>query len=74
MLFAGSDTTANTISSIVQVLSKHEDVQRKLRDEIASARGEEDLSYEQLTSLPYLDAVCRETMRLWVDALHLPSC
>jgi len=27
-------------------------------------RGGEDLDYDQLVTLPYLDAVCRETLRL----------
>ncbi len=43
----------------------NQDVQDKLRKEIAEAReGGGDLSYDDLVSLPYLDAICRETMRL----------
>ncbi len=43
----------------------NQDVQDKLRKEIAEAReGGCDLSYDDLVSLPYLDAICRETMRL----------
>lgn len=67
------DTTSNALSRILQILSEHPDVQDKLRAEIrdASPNGE-DIPYDQLVNLPYLDAVCRETLRLCVLPTHLP--
>ena len=32
--------------------------------EAKTANGERDLEYDDLVSLPYLDAICRETLRL----------
>ncbi|KAE9391109.1 cytochrome P450 [Gymnopus androsaceus JB14] len=67
-IFAAMDTTSNAMSRILQLLSVHPDVQDKMRQEISQARQErqgENLSYDELVALPYLDAVCRETMRLY---------
>jgi cytochrome P450 len=60
------DTTSSALSRILYLLSTHPDVQDKLRKEIIEARKENrgELSYDQLVSLPYLDAVCRETLRV----------
>lgn len=58
------DTTSNTLSITLSILAEHPDVQEKLRKEIIEASNGEDLGYDTLVSLPYLDAVCRETLRL----------
>lgn len=58
------DTTSNALAAILQRLATHPDVQSKLRDEILQASGGKDLDYDALVSLPFLDAVCRETLRL----------
>jgi len=54
------------MSRILDLLSTHPEIQAKLRQEISLARAKAggDLSYDELISLPYLDAVCRETLRL----------
>jgi len=45
----------------------HQDVQDKLRLELREARAEHgDAAYDELVALPYLDAVCRETLRVYV--------
>ena len=67
-IFAAMDTTSNALSIILQLLAEHEDVQEKLRQEILEASKGEDLEYDALVSLPYLDAVCRETLRLCVTS------
>lgn len=58
------DTTSNALSITLSLLAEHPDVQEKLRKEIIEASNGEDLGYDTLVSLPYLDAVCRETLRL----------
>ncbi|KAI0754112.1 cytochrome P450 [Daedaleopsis nitida] len=68
-IFAGMDTTSNALSITLELLANHPDVQQRLRTEILEAMmGKESLDYDALVSLPYLDAVCRETLRL-----HSPS-
>ena len=67
MTFAGTDTTSNAVARILHLLSLHPDIQKKLRAEILealSANHGKDLGYDALMDLPYMDAVCRETLRL----------
>ncbi|KAI0955823.1 hypothetical protein AcV7_006386 [Taiwanofungus camphoratus] len=64
MLFAGTDTTSSIMARILHLLAQHPDVQEKLRQELLHARKEGDLGYDELVQLPYLDAVCRETLRV----------
>jgi len=63
---AATDTTSLALSRILSLLAEYSDVQEQLRQEIIDAKGnnEADLSYDQLDALPYLDAVCRESLRL----------
>ena len=65
-IFAGMDTTSNALARTLDLLAKHQEVQDKLRAEILAAVREHgpELPYDVLTELPYLDAVCRETLRL----------
>ena len=68
MVLAGMDTTANTLSRILELLAEHPEIQEKLREEInhaAESEGGDGLvDFDKLMGLPYLDAVCRETLRL----------
>ncbi|KAF8824962.1 hypothetical protein HHX47_DHR7000687 [Lentinula edodes] len=60
---------SNAMSRILHLLALHPEVQDKLRQEIIAAQKERQggqLSYDELVGLPYLDAVCRETLRLYV--------
>ncbi|KAI0365141.1 cytochrome P450 [Pilatotrama ljubarskyi] len=63
-IFAAMDTTSNALAMTLSLISQHPDVQENLRTEILEASDGEDLDYDKLVSLPYLDAVCRETLRL----------
>ena len=67
LIFAAMDTTSNALSRTLQLLAAHSDIQERLRQEITNAledNGGQDFSYDELVSLPFLDAVCRETLRL----------
>lgn len=59
------DTTSNALSRILHLLAQKPEVQERLRQEILEARGGDDIAYDDLVKLPYLEAVCRETMRLY---------
>ncbi|KAK7466266.1 hypothetical protein VKT23_004994 [Stygiomarasmius scandens] len=73
LIFAAMDTTSGAMSRILQLLSVHPDVQRMLRKEIRHAIGDRtELPYDELVALPYLDAVCRETLRLTRQDTVLP--
>ncbi|TEB32626.1 cytochrome P450 [Coprinellus micaceus] len=59
LTFAAMDTTSNALSRIFTL----DDRLRKEISEALDDRGQ--LSYDDLINLPYLDAICRETMRLY---------
>ena len=67
LVFAATDTTSSAISRILWLLAEHQDVQDKLRQELKIARDSgKVIDYDYLHNLPYLEAVCRETMRVYV--------
>lgn len=65
LLLAGHDTTASSLSACVYFLAQHPDVMEKLRAEQMQCMASHgpDLSYPQLSTMTYLDAVLRETWR-----------
>ncbi len=69
-IFAGMDTTSNALSRILCLLAAHPDAQERLRKEVLDASKGGDLDYDGLESLRYLDAVCRETLRLYVEPMR----
>jgi hypothetical protein len=73
--FTAMDTTSSALSRTLGLLASHPDVQEKVRQEVLDALEKnegQDFSYDQLVSLPMLDAVCRETLRLYVRRLLVP--
>ncbi|KAI0671636.1 cytochrome P450 [Trametes maxima] len=66
-ILAGVDTTSNGLSRILHLLALNTEVQNKLRYELTDARERygDAIPYDELMQLPYLDAVCRETLRLY---------
>ncbi|KAK0227599.1 cytochrome P450 [Armillaria fumosa] len=60
--FAGHDTTSNTISWLLYEISRHPDVQLRIRQEISEMR-ERDPSSSDYDSLPVLNAAIKETLR-----------
>ncbi|KAF8202143.1 cytochrome P450 [Pholiota molesta] len=66
LIFAAMDTTTSALARLLYLMAIHQDVQDKLRAEIKEAKELEggELPYDKIVSLPYLDAICRETLRL----------
>ena len=67
-MVAGIDTMATTMSRILHQLAKYPEVQDRLRSEIIAAFEQYGavIPYDELSELPYMDAICRETLRLLV--------
>ena len=60
------DTTSNALCRILHLLARHPDVQDNLRREVTEAYAQRgNLNHDELLALPYLDAVCKETLRLY---------
>ncbi|KAJ6577167.1 cytochrome P450 [Mycena capillaripes] len=60
--------TSSALSRTLHILAQHPEAQEKFRQEIRAANAHQegvDLSYDKLLSLEYLDAICRETLRLY---------
>ena len=73
LTFAAMDTTSNALSLTLWRLARHQDVQERVRQEIREAReanGGLDIGYDDLVALPYLDAICRETLRVYVSGCY----
>mmetsp|Transcript_34164 Transcript_34164/g.72789 ORF Transcript_34164/g.72789 Transcript_34164/m.72789 type:complete len:490 (-) Transcript_34164:55-1524(-) len=78
--FAGHDTTATTIAWAYWLLLKNPESLTRAREEVVSALGEDwvqaaigsdglsSTTFEQLQQCEYLDAIARETLRLYPPA------
>ncbi|KAH9832402.1 putative Cytochrome-P450 family protein [Teratosphaeria destructans] len=72
MIFAGSETTAISLSSIFYHVVKHPRVYKKLMEELDQAardgtiakRANSKVSWAESQKLPYLDAVIQESFRI----------
>ncbi|PIL34233.1 cytochrome P450 [Ganoderma sinense ZZ0214-1] len=66
-VLAGMDTTANSLARVLRLLADHPQIQDKLRQEIIQAVESEGeggtLEFDKVMALPYLEAICRETVR-----------
>lgn len=65
----GHETIANSVGFTLYALACNPDIQQRLRDEILSA---EDLSYENIQKLDYLDAVMKEGYENSPHAAKIP--
>ncbi|MBM5815167.1 MAG: cytochrome P450 [Cyanobacteria bacterium K_Offshore_surface_m2_239] len=67
LLVAGHETTATALSWALHWLATRPEVQRRLREELREARTAPDAPVELATllRLPYLQAVCHETLRIY---------
>ncbi|KAJ6490888.1 cytochrome P450, partial [Mycena sanguinolenta] len=65
IMFAATYTTSTSTSRALQ----NPDIQTPLRDEVTKAVVHGDMDYDALCSLPFLEAVCREALRLHAPAI-----
>lgn len=63
LLFAGHETTATALSWALYLIHQHPDVYQKLTEELTSLGSSPDPI--TIFKLPYLTAVCNETLRLY---------
>ncbi|KAF5277788.1 hypothetical protein FQR65_LT03768 [Abscondita terminalis] len=67
-MFAGHDTTTSAISFTLYALSKHQEIQDKVFEEVIDVLGAEEpdeISYENLQKLKYLEQVVKEVLRFY---------
>ncbi|CAE6422982.1 unnamed protein product [Rhizoctonia solani] len=78
LLFAGSDTTSNSLSALCFYLAKYPQIQKKLQAELdehvplkasyqdgdSNTTSDPVVTYQSIKDLPYLNACLKETLRL----------
>lgn len=71
LFFAGHDTTAATLMWCWALLGQNPFVAQQLIAELDSVLGDDPITFEQLANLPYLEAVVKESMRLYPPAFGI---
>ncbi|KAG0708519.1 cytochrome P450, partial [Suillus ampliporus] len=80
ILFAGHETTSNTVSFALLELARHPEIQSRLRAEIweteatVHARGDVDFTIADFDAMPYTTAVMKEVLRYCCVVYHAHRC
>ncbi|KMQ91030.1 cytochrome p450 9e2 [Lasius niger] len=74
--FGGFETTSTTIAFVAHEIAVNPDVQTRLRQEIDKVLEEsnEEVTYETINRLEYLDAVIKETLRFYAPSILERVC
>ncbi|KAG7085443.1 hypothetical protein E1B28_003004 [Marasmius oreades] len=70
LIFGAQDTTSSVMSRTLDLLTMYPNVQDRVREELHAATGAGDgnserMEYDEIINLPWLDAVLKETLRLY---------
>ncbi|XP_039291970.1 cytochrome P450 4C1 [Nilaparvata lugens] len=74
IIISGFDTSAMTASAVMLMLAIYPDIQEKARREAEEVLGDRDASLEDINRLVYLEAVTKETLRLFGPPFFLKNC
>ena len=69
MFFAGHDTASKALTWTLFLLAQHPEVMEALQDELQRELGGEAPSYQQIYTLPVLDRVIKESLRVLTPAV-----
>nr|CAD7576509.1 unnamed protein product [Timema californicum] len=75
MIWAGMDTTSTSLSFTMMLLGFHQDVQRKVLEELDAVFGydvDRSVSMEDLNNLKYTEQVIKESLRLYPVVPFVP--
>jgi cytochrome P450 len=72
LIIAGSDTTANTLALMLFYLTTHPQKLKKLQSliDIAIPGGPSSWTYEAIRTVPYIDDIINESLRLKPPVIH----
>lgn len=70
-ILAGYETTANTLSFAIYNIARDPEVQRRLLQEVDAFGRDKRVTYADLDKFPYIEAVVRESLRLYPPATLL---
>src|SRR5690606_15464020 len=73
-LLAGFETTSTALALTTHLLVMYPDVQRRLQDEILDAAKEgQNVDYDVINKLPYLEAVINESLRFYPPVFNFTT-
>lgn len=74
LMVLGHDTTACTIVWCIHMLSRHQDIQKTLREEIKELLkgGNTQPAYNEIDQLKYLDNFINEVLRVYCPVAYIP--
>ncbi|MEH2320944.1 cytochrome P450 [Nostoc sp.] len=73
LIFAGHETSANTLAWAWMLLSQYPEVQTKLQQELKEVLGDRSLTVADLPALHYTNMVIKESMRLYPVVWNMVS-
>ncbi|VEN50865.1 unnamed protein product [Callosobruchus maculatus] len=62
---AGENTIITTLAYVLYELAKHPEAQKKLRDEVMEAKGDDEFNYEKIIGMKYMEMVVQEVLRMY---------
>lgn len=65
IVFAGHETTAETQTWLLYLLSTHPEIEARVRGEISEVVGDRRITVDDLDRMPFVERVILETMRLY---------
>lgn len=68
MIFGGKETAGFSLVSTAYLLARHPEVQERAIEEVRQVLGGREPTAADVSRLPYLDLVCKESMRLYPPA------
>lgn len=69
LIAAGYDTTSSAAAWLVHALGAHPDALARLREQVRDVVGDRAPTVDDLRSMPLVDGVVREVLRLWPPGL-----
>jgi cytochrome P450 len=73
LIFAGHETSANTLAWTWMLLCQYPEVQTKLQQELKEVLGTRAPTFADLSALPYTNMVIKESMRLYPVVWNMVS-
>ncbi|KAF8641734.1 hypothetical protein AX16_009811 [Volvariella volvacea WC 439] len=75
LVHGAQETTSSTLARFFDLLSQNQDLQQRLREEIKQAKeakdNGEELTFSEVNALPLLDAVVKETFRVYAPVIFV---
>jgi cytochrome P450 len=72
LFVAGHETSSVSLTFVILLLAKHEEIQEKARNEIKEIIGDNELTFELVKKLEFIPSIIKESLRLYPSAINIP--